>query len=238
MTGFYPALCSPWARSLAAGSTWRGHLRGTPGGGRGGRGGSAATANGGGGGGRRAESARGPARTPGGADASRFNLRRKESLAAGASERPRRAGWRGHRCPRPSAGAAREVRDVGRGGGPLSAGACGGDERGPGPSPSRLAGTARRARETRGTKAASSLSPESALSEVPGRGRLEGLRRGLSASLERRVMVGGIGGVGLGRVGCRNLLIPVDQRSRRLLSGGLFRCSALGISLAASVTIE
>lgn len=50
------------------------------------------------------------------------------------------------------------------------------DERGP--SPSWLAGTARRARETRGTKAAPSLPPESALSEVRGRGRREGLRRG------------------------------------------------------------
>lgn len=40
--------------------------------------------------------------------------------------------------------------------------------------------------------------------------------------------IGGIGGVG----------IPVDQRSRKLLSGGLFGCCALGISLAASVMIE
>lgn len=115
-------------------------------------------------------------------------------MAAGAVERPRRAGWRGHRCLRPSAGAEAKVRDVGGGG---RAFVCRCVRRGrAGSEPELARGDGEAGPGDPRDKGCALPFPESALSEVRGRGRLLRLRRGLSASRERRVEMGGIGGVG------------------------------------------
>ena len=98
-------------RETPAGHTWRG------GGGEGRLLPSSQWAAAAGGGGRGARA--GPAL--GGADAGRRGRHWLQLKTEGARrcwfERPRPAGWGGHRCPRPSAGAAREakVRNVGKG---------------------------------------------------------------------------------------------------------------------------